>query len=266
MAINLSDYINMTITPLKDHDCTASDYCLSFEVDAANLRPLPGKKLLHVTLTTGTFADGSDDGGTGREDGYTAFKLADSPGSAKFTRVIKMLQPSEPKPGEKAVVKGLAALALEGQTQAVLAGGTVAATTTTATLIVARVYFVLLSLKAGNSYLLTYGGPLLAVTAKEDVNNLCLAYRTDTFPGLQRRIANSRYFQFSLANGQNTKGLVLDFYTPDPANTAMFHRGTVNGAEGWQASANPLTVTADGKALRLVNNADNRTFALAKKL
>lgn len=269
MAINLSDYINIKVKPLIDHGCPLKDNCLSFEVDAGNLQPLPGKKFLLVTLTAGAFADGPDDGGTGREDGYTAFELIGRAGSAQFTQDIKKLQPPVLKPGEKAVIRGMAALALEGQTQAVLnADNTIAATATTATLTVARIHFALLSLKAGDNYLLMHGGKsLLALTANAEINNLCLVYREDTFPRLPNRIPDSYYFQLSFPDGEDVAGLVLDFYTDDPNTATISNRGSINneGEEGWKPFIGSLASTADCKALRLVNSDGETIFALTKK-
>lgn len=260
-TINLSDYINITVSPLIDHDCTKNDNCLSFEVDAEKLSTLPGKKLLYVTLTSGTFADGTNDGGTGREDGYAPFELTLGAGSKKFTQVIKKLQP-----GEKAVVKGVVALALEEQKLALLdANGTTAATTDIATVIVARVHFALLSLKAGERYLLTRRDPLLVLTAEKDVSNLCLVYREDAPPGLEARIPDSHYFMLRVPDDQDVADLVLDFYTRNPANTTVFNRGSINGVEGWKPFTGPLTVASDGKTLHLINSNGKTTFALASQ-
>lgn len=266
--INLSDYINITVTPLIDDKvtCTSNDNCLSFEVDAKKLSALPGKKLLYVTLTSGTFADGTNDGGTGREDGYAPFELTRPNDSKKFTQVIKKLQPAAAKPDEKAVVKGVASLALEEQNLAVLdALDTTVATADAATVIVARVHFALLSLKAGERYLLTRRDPLLVITAEKDVSNLCLVYREDTPPGLEGRVPGSHYFQLSVPNDQTVAHLVLDFYTLNPANTTVVNRGGINGVEGWKPFTGLLTPATDGKTLRLINSTGNITFALASK-
>jgi hypothetical protein len=245
---------------------------LSFEVDAEKLSTLPGKKLLYITLTTGTFADGTNDGGTGREDGYAPFELTLGAGNKKFTQVIKKLQPSDlgfaRNAGEKAVVKGVVALALEEQKLALLdANGATAATTDTATVIVARAHFALLSLKAGERYLLTRRDPLLVLTAEKDVSNLCLVYREDAHPGLEARIPGSHYFILSVPTDQEVKDLVLDFYTLNPANTTVFNRGSINvkDEEGWKPFTGSLTPAYDGKTLHLINSDGKTTFALASK-
>ena len=95
---------------------TQSDNELELRVwsDQTALASLPGRKRLHVTLTTGSFADGIDDGGTGREEGYTAFDLeAVDDGSGQFTRKLDNLQPAafDGSP----LVRGVVALVLEDQ-------------------------------------------------------------------------------------------------------------------------------------------------------
>lgn len=255
MAIDFSDYISILVKP-------GGNEGLHFTVPAAGLKTLPGKTLLHITLTTGTFADGTNDGGTGREDGYAPFKPRLEPGGTEFTLLIEKLQPAAPKPGEKAVVKGVAALALEEQKLAVLdASGATVATADAATVIVARVHFALLSLNAGESYQLTRRDPLVTLTSETDVDKLCVVYREDAPSGLDR-IPGSHYVVFSVTQGGHVPGLELEFHVANPQNTAVFTRGVVNGQPGWTPFGGATTPTKSSVRL---NSGGKTTFALVKK-
>lgn len=258
MAINLSDYISMLVKP------EGSGLRFTIPVPAAAaLNNLPGVKRLHITLTTGDFAQGSGEGGTGREDGYAPFDPAFS--QNEFTLLIQNLQP-QPLADGTTVLKGVAALALEQQRLAVLdTNGATVGTADAGLMIVTRIHFAWLSLKAGKRYLLTRVKPLLALTAKTDVAKLCVVYREDALPGLTL-VPGSHFVTLSTTGGPSVPNLALEFYTADPRNTQVFNRGVANGQPAWTPFPGAVTPisTADGEALSL-SSGGKTTFALAKK-
>ena len=240
---------------------------LAFRVwsDQLQLAALPGKKRVQVKLTVGSLAGAADDGGTGREEGYTFDLDEPGPGEQEFTLHLKKLQPASEQvggatlnPGLK-IVKGAAALLVEDQKLTLYdAQGWMAAHVAGATVTLARVQFVLLPAQAGVPFALAQQDTLLTLTpTNDDATTLCIVYRDDVPAGLAS-LPGSKTYVVSAPSGERVPAMALTFYlTPeqtqavDASRIRVFYllRGAwkeLPGAQTLAAKATSITAAASG--------------------
>ena len=233
--------------------------------DQMDLAALPDKKRIQIALTVGSLAGAADDGGTGREEGYTFDLDEPKPGEREFTLHLEKLQPAsqrvdaaELNAGLK-IVQGVAALLLEDQKLTLYdAQGWAAAHLASASVILAEVQFVLLPAQSGVPFVLAQPDKLLTLTpTTDDATQLCIVTRDD-FPSGLSRLPGSKYYVFSVPSGERVPAMALTFHlTPEQTGAVdasrirvFFHlRGAwkeLPGVHTLAAGATSLSATASG--------------------
>ncbi|HNS02712.1 MAG TPA: hypothetical protein PKM78_10065 [Anaerolineae bacterium] len=255
-ATKPSQYVEVLITPLDN------SLGLAFRVQSKQLplTTLPGKKRIHVTLTQGSFADVPEQGGTGREEGYTGFDLAEpAAGSAEFTLKIENLQPV----GTSQLIQGMAAVVLEGQDVTLhdSAQQPVVLDVAGALVTLAEVHFVVATLTPQDAFTVRHGAVLATATSKADASTrVCIAFRDNGPLGLDL-LPGSRYFIFRAASNEIVPPMDLTFHLPaDPDRKVA--PGVFIRRQGTWEKMQEAALAADGRSVS-VSTTGESTFALS---
>ena len=260
-ATSSSQFIEVLIAP-KGSD----GLVFSVQSEQLPLAALSGQKRIRVSLTQGSFADPSGQGGTGREEGYTEFDLTGATAdSTEFTLQIVNLQPD----ATSQLIRGTAAVVLEGRelSLGVVDQPPVAVDVAGAAVILVEVHFVVATLTPQVAFALRQGADLLTVTSTAvNPKRVCVTFRENGPLGLQL-LPGSRYFIFQTAANEFVPPMNLTFRLPvaqttgtDPGSIKVFFRQAGNWRE-----LSGAALAADQRSVG-ASTAGQNTFALSATL